>query len=193
MATFELYYGDVPERLNGPHSKCGIPARVSEVQILPSPQAGNAEPSPKNMLNFIKKEKKEPENLKEVLVELNKLDANFKKISKELENLKKEKVFSVQKFSIIRFNPFNEVGGDQSFSIALLDGYDCGMVLTSHYTRNGNRVYAKPVKNGRSEYTLSEEEVRAINSAKNFKDRKILENKEGKKEKGNKEAKENNE
>jgi len=70
---------------------------------------------------------------------------------------------------IIRFNPFSEVGGDQSFSLALLNESNDGVVITSLYTRQENRVYGKPIKNGQSEYTLSEEEKQAIEKAKNSK------------------------
>lgn len=116
------------------------------------------------MFNFFKK-KKEPENLKEILSLFKKLEKNFEKLSLELENLKKESKFSVQKIGIVRFNPFSEVGGDQSFSIALLDGNNNGVVISSLYSREGNRVYGKPVKNGQSEYPLSQEEQRAIEKA----------------------------
>jgi len=48
---------------------------------------------------------------------------------------------------VVRFNPFSEVGGDQSFSIALMDGNNDGFMITALYTRDGNRVYAKPIQN----------------------------------------------
>ena len=118
------------------------------------------------MFNFFKKRKKEPENLEEVLSQFKKLENNFETLSQELENLKKESKFSVQKVGIVRFNPFSEVGGDQSFSIALLDGNNNGIVITSLYSREGNRVYGKPIKAGVSEYSLSEEEKQAIEKAK---------------------------
>jgi len=118
------------------------------------------------MLNVFKKSKKGPENLKEILSRFKILEDNFEKISEELESLKKENKFSIQKVGMIRFNPFSEVGGDQSFSIALLDGNDSGFVITSLYTREGNRVYGKPIKAGLSEYLLSEEEKEAIQSAR---------------------------
>ena len=117
------------------------------------------------MFNFFKK-KKEPENLKEILSQFRDLRENFERISKELENLKKENKFYIQKVGIIRFNPFKEVGGNQSFSIALLDGNDDGVVITSLYSREGNRIFGKPIKNGKSEYLLSEEEKKAIEQAK---------------------------
>jgi len=117
------------------------------------------------MFNFLKRKKKEPENFKEILSLFKNLEKNFQKLSQELENLKKESKFPIQKVGIVRFNPFSEVGGDQSFSIALLDGNDNGVVITSLYSREGNRVYGKPVKNGQSEYPLSQEEQGAIEKA----------------------------
>jgi len=117
------------------------------------------------MFQFFKK-KKEPENLKEILAQFKDLKEGLEKITKDLENLKEENKFSVQKVGMVRFNPFKDVGGNQSFSIALLDGNDDGMVVTSLYTKEGNRVYGKPIKAGISEYLLSEEEKEAIEYAK---------------------------
>jgi len=121
------------------------------------------------MFKFFKKRKKEPENFKEILSQFKDLEKNFEKLSEELENLKKESKFNIQKVGIVRFNPFAEVGSDQSFSIALLDSNDNGVVITSLYTREGNRVYGKPIKGSTSEYSLSEEEKKAIEMAKSEK------------------------
>jgi len=118
------------------------------------------------MFNFLKKTKKEPQNLKEVVEHLNALEKEFGELSQELKNLKAEADSAVQKVGIVRFNPFSEVGSDQSFSVALLDKNDNGVVITSLYTREGNRVYAKPIKSGASEYLLSKEEKTAIEKAK---------------------------
>lgn len=67
----------------------------------------------------------------------------------------------------IRFNPFKDVGGDQSFAIALLDGKKNGIVLSSLFTREGTRVYSKPVLEGKpsQRYPFTEEEKHAIESA----------------------------
>ena len=121
------------------------------------------------MLDFLKKKKKEPKNLKEILAQFKILEKNFEKLSQELERLKKESHFFIQKIGIVRYNPFSEVGGNQSFSVALLDKKNNGLVITSLYTREGNRVYAKPIENGRSQYFLSEEEKEAISKAINSK------------------------
>ena len=122
------------------------------------------------MFHFFKKTKKEPKDLKGVLKYLNNLEENFGKLSKDVEELKENGKWSLQKVGIVRFNPFREVGGDQSFSLALLDGKDSGLVITSLYTREGNRVYGKPIKGGLSEYSLSTEEKEAISKAKSIKD-----------------------
>lgn len=123
------------------------------------------ESHPLCMFKFFKKEKKEPENFKEVLGCLKNLEENFRKISEELEKLKEEGGFSIKKIGIVRYNPFSEVGGNQSFSIALLDGKRNGIVITSLFTREGNRVFAKPIKEGQSQYFLSGEEKEAIKQA----------------------------
>ncbi len=72
---------------------------------------------------------------------------------------------SLQRVGVVRFNPFSDTGGDQSFSIALLDAHGDGVVLSSLFSRAATRVFAKPVQNGQSKYTLSDEEVQAIRLA----------------------------
>ena len=119
------------------------------------------------MFNLFKKDK-EPKDLKEVLKQFKDLKKEVQKISEGLENLKKDSKFSIQKVGIVRYNPFSGVGSNQSFSLALLDGNNNGAVITSIYAREGNRVYAKPIKNGNSEYSLSEEEEKAISKAIEF-------------------------
>ena len=81
---------------------------------------------------------------------------------KDLENIS-ERTF--QKIGVIRFNPFNNLGGNQSFTIALLDKQNNGFVISSLFIKEGNRVYAKAVKNGKSEHPLSGEEEEALKRA----------------------------
>jgi hypothetical protein len=116
------------------------------------------------MFNFSKKDKK-PENVKEVLRYLDNLEKKIEKCANSLENLEKVKNLPIQKMGIVRFNPFSGTGSDQSFSVALLNGENTGVVLTSIFSREGNRVYAKPVEGGESKYSLSEEEKEAIKKA----------------------------
>jgi hypothetical protein len=90
----------------------------------------------------------------------------IKMLGKEIDKLQDEGQFHVQKVGLIRFNPFQETGGDHSFSIALLDGKDTGVVLTGLHTRERTRVYAKAIKKGKSEHELSNEEKKAFTKAK---------------------------
>ena len=71
----------------------------------------------------------------------------------------------VQKIGFVRFNPFEELGGDHSFSVALLDGKDSGIVITGLHSRDRTRVYVKEIKKGKSRIELSREEVHALNVA----------------------------
>ncbi len=119
------------------------------------------------MFNFFKKSK-EPKDLKGVLNQIRHLKKKIEVISEDLENLKKGTKFSIQKMGIVRYNPFSGVGSNQSFSIALLDGNNDGIVVTSLYTKETNRVYAKPIKSSKSEYSLSDEEKKAILRAIEF-------------------------
>jgi hypothetical protein len=71
----------------------------------------------------------------------------------------------LQRIGLIRFNAFGDVGGAQSFAVAILDGAGNGLVLSSLYGRDDSRVYAKPVEKGHSTYPLSQEEQQAIDEA----------------------------
>lgn len=85
---------------------------------------------------------------------------------KALFELGKEGMTHVQKVGIVRFNPFADTGGDQSFVLAILDGSETGIVLTSLHNRGVTRWYAKNVKEGKGiNHELSEEEIKAIREA----------------------------
>lgn len=77
----------------------------------------------------------------------------------ELESFKRESLQHVQKVALKRYNPYHDTGGDQSFSVALLNGEGDGVVVSSLHSRAETRVFAKPVKNGAEEkFEFSEEE-----------------------------------
>ena len=84
---------------------------------------------------------------------------------KEIKRIDWESKSHVQKVGIIRFNPFKEIGGDHSFSLALLDGEDSGAIITCLHTRERTRVYMKGIKKGKSELELSGEEKKALEKA----------------------------
>jgi hypothetical protein len=79
--------------------------------------------------------------------------------------LEKKAPTNVQHVGVIRFNPFPDKGGDQSFAVALLDDRADGVVFTGLHSRSDSRVYSKPVVGGNSTYALTEEEKEAISRA----------------------------
>jgi len=90
---------------------------------------------------------------------------NIQHTYNHLKNVEERVQSGVRKVEMVRFNPFKDAGGDQSFSIALLDEKHKGVVISSLYSREGVRVYAKPVDNGTSTYALSVEEQHVIDNA----------------------------
>lgn len=147
-----------------------------------NPLVGSSPTPSANMFNFFKKQE-EPKKLADLLFRFRRLKEDFDRISRELEKLKSEGKFSIQKVGLVRFNPFKEIGGNQSFSLALLDGNDCGIVISSLYSSQENRFYGKTIKNGKSEYSLSKEEKEAIKMAQ---ERSLYKKNEKNDEKNNK-------
>jgi len=95
----------------------------------------------------------------------NDLEEKLKEAFLKIENLEALSEKTMQKTGIVRFNPFNEIGGNQSFVIALLDDKNNGFVISSLFVKDGNRVYAKAIREGKSDYLLSDEEKEAIERA----------------------------
>jgi len=110
---------------------------------------------------------KEGKNLEDLIIknscDIKDLDKEIQElynISNKIHNLS---LRSVHKFGVVRFNPFGDIGGDQSFCAAFLDGKNNGLVISSLHTKEGTRVYSKPVVKGESDkYQLTEEEKRVI-------------------------------
>ena len=86
-----------------------------------------------------------------------------KQLSERCQQLDETSRTAIQKVGVVRFNAFNDTGSDLSFAIALLDGNNNGVVITSLFGRNESRVYAKPIQNGQSTYLLTTEEKEALN------------------------------
>jgi hypothetical protein len=72
---------------------------------------------------------------------------------------------AVQRVGLVRFNPFEETGGNQSFALALTDANGDGIVISSLHARAATRLYAKAVVAGRSDAALSAEEAEALRMA----------------------------
>lgn len=82
------------------------------------------------------------------------------------DKIEKDEKYHIQKIGLLRFNPFKDTGGDQSFILALVDAFDSGIVITALYSRTGTRWYTKRVVRGKgTELELSEEEKKAVKKA----------------------------
>lgn len=100
---------------------------------------------------------------------LSKQDINAKQISelsKGLEKIESKQKEFFQKYALIRYNPFEQTGGDQSFTVALLDSTNNGIVISSLHARASTRVYAKEVLNGKAtKHQFSKEEKEVVEKA----------------------------
>ena len=93
------------------------------------------------------------------------LEAKNEELERRIEPLEAISKMSVQKVGFLRFNPFQDTGGDNSFALALLDRENNGVILSSFYTREGVRIYAKQIENGASRAALSGEEKKVLEDA----------------------------
>lgn len=104
--------------------------------------------------------------LEKILKEEKESTDRIDKLLKRIEGLEKDGTFHVQKTGLVRFNPFSDTGGSHSFALALLDGRDDGIVISSLHSRDQTRIYSKPVKGGKPvAYEFSKEEKEAIGKA----------------------------
>lgn len=109
------------------------------------------------------------ENLKVYMDRVQKVEDLNKEIIQYCESLDKTVDTCIQKIGIVRYNAFKDVGSNLSFTLALLNNNNNGVVLNGIYSRDNSNIYAKPIKDGKSEYILSAEEKEAIEKAINEK------------------------
>ncbi len=100
------------------------------------------------------------EKIENVDIKMNKIEIRISTIEERLLNC-------IQRIGSVRFNAFDDIGGEQSFSLALLDEKNNGIILTSLYSRSSSVLYGKTVKKGKASVTLSVEELQALDRAKN--------------------------
>lgn len=104
--------------------------------------------------------------LLEQLDETKALDQEIQELFEISNRLRELGMKSVHKTAMLRFNPFKEVGSNQSFCVAFLDGKNSGVIISSLHTREGTRVYAKPVVSGQANgFPFTEEEKATIAQA----------------------------
>ena len=123
----------------------------------------------KNYENFLKKLGKNTtieEDLKKYIEDVENTQKTNEEIINYCKNIDNNINKCIKKIGIVRYNAFENVGSNLSFTLALLNEKNDGVVLNGIYAQDMSNIYAKPIKNGESEYTLSEEEIEAINKAK---------------------------
>ncbi|KQX54884.1 DUF4446 family protein [Paenibacillus sp. Root444D2] len=107
------------------------------------------------------------ENVEQLIIDmqkgLNEQKAESIATSAKVEMIRQALMKTKSKIAIHRYNAFNEGGSDLSFTIAILDDYQDGVILTGIHSREQMYLYAKPIQNAQSTYTLSPEEKEAIN------------------------------
>ena len=110
-------------------------------------------------------------NLEKMLLErLDSIEDAKERSEEALQECKKLEIKMkdcIQKVAIMRYKAFENVGSDLSFSIAMLDDRNDGVILTGIYGRQESTTYAKPIDKGISRYDLSEEELYVLNEAAN--------------------------
>jgi len=98
--------------------------------------------------------------------EIAEAQSNIQKIKEAISKLEKDGCGHLQRTGVVRFNPFSDTGGDQSFAVSLLDAKGNGVVISSLHSREVTRMYSKPVKGGKEAgFEFSKEEREAIEKA----------------------------
>lgn len=119
----------------------------------------------------INKKRRNDVNMEKLLVECvakaESIDEKYTKVLEIVQDMNKNMKYCCQKVGIVRYNPFEEMGGNLCFAVAILDAEDTGIVINGIHSRSGTFTYAKPVELGVSTYILSKEEQEAIDKAKN--------------------------
>ena len=105
------------------------------------------------------------EDLENYMYRVERVEKQNAEILNQINGLDKDLEGCIQKVGILRYSAFQDTGSDLSFTLALLDEHDNGVVFNGIYSREMSNIYAKPVENGKSKYTLSEEEQEAIKRA----------------------------
>lgn len=102
------------------------------------------------------------EILTKTLTEVRAAKADLQKLEQHQQAMREQMKGCVQKVKLMRYNAFTDTGSNLSYSLAVLDENNNGVVLSSLYGREDNRSYAKPVENGKSTYQLSDEEKEVL-------------------------------
>ena len=121
----------------------------------------------KKFMNKLGNGKNLEEDLENFMYKVDRVEKQNAEITNFCKNLDEDISKCIQKIGIVRYSAFKDTGSDLSFAVALLDEKNNGIVFNGIYSREMSNIYAKPVEKGNSKYTLSNEEVEAIEKAVN--------------------------
>ena len=108
-------------------------------------------------------------NIEDLFLSINRdiasVNRDINLLEDHIETLETKLSFALQRIGFVRYNAFGDMGSELSFSIALLDSYNNGFVLTSIYGRERSVSFSKPIKNVKTNIPISPEEMLAIDRA----------------------------
>jgi hypothetical protein len=93
------------------------------------------------------------------------IKVSIEKNKNDIRELFKKQELSFQKVGIVKYDAFKQMGGQLSFSLALLNENDCGFIINSVHSTEGCYSYSKEIKNGQCSILLGEEEKQALDMA----------------------------
>lgn len=106
------------------------------------------------------------DDLRRFISKVEQVELENKEIQEYANNLNSNMKGCLQKIGMVRYSAFSDVGSDLSFTLAMLDAKDNGVILNGIYSADSSNIYAKPIINGTSTYALSQEEKEALEKAK---------------------------
>ena len=108
-------------------------------------------------------------NMEEVILQyveqVKDVNGKYSDLLQAIGNVYNKQKNCIQKVGMVRYNPFEETGGNLCYALALLNEKNDGVILNSIYSRDGSYNYGKPIVAGKTEYNLSKEEVEALKIA----------------------------
>lgn len=99
------------------------------------------------------------------VTELRETSKSLDLLFQQQATIKKVQSDTIQKIGYVKYNAFENIGNDLSFSLTLLDGNNNGICITSVYGRNESRIFSKPIIDGKSRVNLSQEELESLTEA----------------------------
>jgi len=103
--------------------------------------------------------------ISDLAADIRRIDSQLAQLGERQATIDAQAARAVQRVGLMRYNPFEDTGSNQSFALALLDGRSDGVVISSLHSRQQTRIFVKTITAGRSDTPLSDEETEALRRA----------------------------